>query len=59
VFRFFVDGVGWLVMQYKIFFTCRNLNIGLLIKSEVQGPMKVRVCLGVKHTLTNEGECKG
>jgi hypothetical protein len=25
----------------------------------VQGPMRPRVCLGVKHTLTNGGKCKG
>jgi hypothetical protein len=34
-------------------------NIGFTIKCEMQGPMKPKVCLGVKHTLTNGGECKG
>ncbi len=37
----------------------RNPNIRFATKSEVQGPMRAKVCLGVKHTLTNEGECKG
>jgi len=27
-------------------------------KCEVQGPMKLRVCLGVKHTFTNGRKCK-
>jgi len=36
-----------------------NPNIEFAIKNEVQGPMRVRVCLTPKHTLTNEGECKG
>jgi hypothetical protein len=38
---------------------CYNPNIGFITKCEVQGPMRRRVCLGVKHTLTNGGECKG
>ncbi len=36
-----------------------NPNIGFVIKCEVQGPMRLRMCLGVKHILTNGGECKG
>ncbi len=38
---------------------CRNPNIGSVTKCEMQGPMRLRVCLGVKHTFTNGGECKG
>ncbi len=34
---------------------CRNLNIGFATKCEVQGRMRPKVCLGVKHTLTNGG----
>jgi hypothetical protein len=30
-----------------------------MTKCEVQGPMRSKVCLGVKHTCTNGGECKG
>ncbi len=59
MFQFFVDEVGWLVTQYKIFPICRNLNIGFLTKSEVQRPMRAKMCLGVKHIFTNKGECKG
>jgi hypothetical protein len=36
-----------------------NLNIGSATKCEVQGPMRLRSCLGVKYILTNGGECKG
>jgi len=38
---------------------CRNLNIGSATKCEVQGPMWPKVFVGVKHTLTNGGKCKG
>jgi hypothetical protein len=38
---------------------CHNLNIGFAIKCEMQRPMRPRVCLGVKHTFTNGGKCKG
>jgi hypothetical protein len=38
---------------------CYNRNIGFATKWEVQGPMRLRVCLGVKDILTNGGECKG
>jgi len=38
---------------------CYNPNIGFATKCEVQGPMKSRVCVSVKHILTNGGECKG
>jgi hypothetical protein len=38
---------------------CRNLNIGSVTKCEVQGSMRPKVSVGVKHTLTNEGKCKG
>ncbi len=38
---------------------CCNPNIGFVIKCEVRGPMRPRICLGVKQTFTNEGECKG
>ncbi len=44
--------------QHYIFFCC-NSNIGFVIKCEVQGPMRPSVCLGVKHTFTNGGICKG
>ncbi len=40
-------------------FFCRNLNIGFATKCEVQKPMWLKVCLSMKHTLTNGGECKG
>jgi hypothetical protein len=36
-----------------------TLTLGLRLKCEVQGPMKLKMCLGVKHTFTNGGECKG
>jgi hypothetical protein len=32
---------------------CRNPNIGSTTKCEVQGPMRPRMCLDVKHTFTN------
>jgi hypothetical protein len=38
---------------------CRNPNIGFVTKCEMQGPMRPIMCLGVKHTFTNGGECKG
>jgi hypothetical protein len=38
---------------------CRNPNIGFMTKCEVQGPTRLKVCLGVKHTFTNGGKCKG
>jgi hypothetical protein len=38
---------------------CHNLNIGFMTKCEVQRPMTPKVCLGVKHALTNGGGCKG
>ncbi len=38
---------------------CRNPNIGFTIKSEIQGPMRVKMCLGLKHIFTNERKCKG
>jgi len=38
---------------------CRNPKIGFASKCEVQRPMGPRVCLGVKHTFPNGGECKG
>ncbi len=38
---------------------CHNPNLGFTTKCVVQGPMKARVSLGVKHTLTNGEECKG
>jgi hypothetical protein len=31
---------------------CHNHNIGFTIKCELQGPMSLRMCLGVKHTFT-------
>jgi len=37
----------------------RNPNIGFVTKCEAQGPMRLRVCLGVKLNLTNGGKCKG
>ncbi len=39
----------------KIQSTSRNLNIGFTTKCEVQGPMRSKVCVGVKHTFTNGG----
>ncbi len=48
--------IFWLSFTLDIF--CRNLNIGFTTKCEVQGPMRLRMCLGVKHILTNGGECK-
>ncbi len=38
---------------------CCNLNINFTRKCEIQMPMRPKVCLDVKHTLTNGGECKG
>jgi hypothetical protein len=35
---------------------CCNPNIGFAIKCELQGPMRLKVCLGVKHTLSQMGE---
>jgi hypothetical protein len=37
----------------------RNPNIESVTECEVQGPMKSRVCLSVKHTITNGRKCKG
>jgi hypothetical protein len=37
---------------------CYNHNIGFVTKCEVQGPMRPRVCLGVKHTFTNGENAK-
>jgi len=37
----------------------RNRNIGFMIRCEVQGTMRPRVCLGVKHTFTNGGRVEG
>jgi hypothetical protein len=34
-------------------FKCHNPNIGFAIKCEVQGSIRPKMCLGVKHTLTN------
>jgi hypothetical protein len=39
------------------YFYC-NPNIGFTIKCEMQGPMRLKVCLGVKHIFTNGGEMK-
>ncbi len=39
--------------------SCRNPNIGFATKCEVQGIMRLRVCLGVKHTFTNGGKVEG
>jgi hypothetical protein len=39
--------------------TCHNLNIGSTTKCEVQGPMRSKMFLGVKHTFTSGWECKG
>jgi len=30
-----------------------------MTKCELQGPIRPKMCLGVKHTLINGGECKG
>jgi hypothetical protein len=38
---------------------CCNPNIGFTAKSEVQKPMRAKICLGVKHNFTNEREYKG
>jgi hypothetical protein len=38
---------------------CCNFNIGFATKCEVQRPMRAKMCLGVKHTLTSGVECKG
>jgi len=38
---------------------CCNPNIGFVTKCEVQKTMRLRVCLGVKHILTNGGKWKG
>ncbi len=38
---------------------CRNPTIRFVTKCEVQRPMRPRMCLGVKHTFINRGECKG
>jgi hypothetical protein len=51
-----------LVDRYYFIFNghmCCNPNIGFMIKCEVQGPMRSKMCLGVKHTFTNGGERKG
>jgi hypothetical protein len=36
---------------------CCNLNIGFMTKCEMQRPMRPKMCLGLKCTLTNVGEC--
>jgi len=38
---------------------CRNTNIRFTTKCEVQRPMRSKVCLNVKHILTNGEEYKG
>ncbi len=45
--------------MYKTNGNLSQPNIGFATKCEVQGPMKPRTCLSVKHTFTNGGECKG
>jgi hypothetical protein len=35
-----------------------TLTLGLQLSVECKGPWIKRVCSGVKHTLTNGGECK-
>jgi len=30
--------------------TCHNPNIGFVTKCEVQGPIRLKMCLGVKHS---------
>jgi hypothetical protein len=39
--------------------SCCNPNIASTMKCELQGPMRLKMCLSVKHTITNGGECKG
>ncbi len=46
------------VEVFASLFMCHNLNIGFVTKCEMQGPMRPKICLGVKHTLRNGGECK-
>jgi hypothetical protein len=36
-----------------------TLTLGLRLKCEMHEPMKLKMCLGVKHTFTNGGKCKG
>jgi hypothetical protein len=50
-----------LIVHFSVRFNrwCHNLNIGFVIKCGMQGPLSQKMCLGVKHTLTNGGECKG
>ncbi len=38
---------------------CHNPNIGFMAKCEMQGPMRLRVCLGVKHTSHKWGKVQG
>ncbi len=40
-------------------YLCHKLNIGFATKCEVQRPMRSKMCLGMKHILTNGGKCKG
>ncbi len=42
-----------------MFMYCHNTNIGFAIKCEVQGTIRLKVCLGLKHTLTNGGTVEG
>jgi hypothetical protein len=44
---------------HELFPYCCNRNIGFTTKCVVQRSMRPKVCVGVKHTLTNGGECKG
>jgi hypothetical protein len=59
-------GISCKICNYFVIFLskikvslCCNLNIRFTTKCEVQGPMRPRMCLGVEHTLTNGGKCKG
>jgi hypothetical protein len=39
-----------------------NNNVAILTLGsqlcEMQGPLRLKMCLGVKHIVTNRGECK-
>ncbi len=51
--------INIITYQERFYGWCRNPNIRFTTKCEVQGPMRARVYLGVKHTFTNGGKCKG
>jgi hypothetical protein len=58
-FKMEIQNENELKINFLFGLKCRNFNIRFVTKCEMQRPMRPRVCLGVKHTFTNGGKCKG